>query len=91
MIPMSKLFVANIPFSAVDQNLAELFEPFGGAASVRIIRDKDSGRSLGFAFVELREPSSVDAALAGINGREWMGRILRAAVMRPSDDEPRIR
>lgn len=72
-----KVYVGNLPFSATESELRDLFEPHGAIASVNVITDRETGRARGFAFVEMEEPSGASAAIQALNGSEMGGRPLR--------------
>ncbi|MBI1860633.1 MAG: RNA-binding protein [Deltaproteobacteria bacterium] len=78
-----KLYVGNLPFSITEASLGDLFAPFGAVDSVRIITDRDSGRSKGFGFVEFGDDSAADKAIADLNGKEIEGRALTVNEARP--------
>ena len=73
---MKKIFVGNLPWSATDQDLVDLFTQYGEVLSARVIVDRDTGRSKGFAFVEL-EDSAADVILSTDDAFELDGRQLR--------------
>jgi RNA recognition motif-containing protein len=70
------LFVSNFPFTTTEADLREMFEAFGDVNSVRIILDRETGRSRGFAFVELIDPAPLDSAIDALNNSEFHGRRL---------------
>ena len=72
-----KLYVGNIPFSATEDELREMFERHGSVSSVNVITDRETGRPRGFAFVEMDEASAADAAIGALDGSELGGRSLR--------------
>jgi RNA recognition motif-containing protein len=72
-----KLYVGNIPFSITETELRELFEEHGSIESINVITDRDTGRPRGFAFVEMEDSGSADAAMQALDGREIGGRALR--------------
>ncbi len=71
-----RLYVGNLPFSTTDQELRDLFEKHGEVTSVNVITDRETGRSRGFAFVEM-EASNAEAAMQALDGRDMDGRPLR--------------
>ncbi len=73
---MKKIFVGNLPWSATDQDLVDLFTQFGEVLSARVIVDRDTGRSKGFAFVEL-DDGAADVILSTDDAFELDGRQLR--------------
>ena len=77
------IYVANIAYSAQDQDLRELFEAFGEVTSAKIIMDKATNRSRGFGFVEMADDESGRAAIEGTNGKGFHGRDLVVNEARP--------
>jgi RNA recognition motif-containing protein len=71
-----KIYVGNLPFSASEPELEELFSSHGAVESVSIITDRETGRSRGFAFVEM-DADAADAAIQALDGRDMGGRPLR--------------
>jgi RNA recognition motif-containing protein len=71
-----KLYVGNLPFSTTEAELREIFEQHGPVESVNVITDRETGRSRGFAFVEM-EASSADAAMQALDGQDLGGRTVR--------------
>ena len=71
-----RLYVGNLPFSVSEQDLEELFSRAGTVESARIVTDRDTGRSRGFAFVEMDTREAADAAIESLNGFEVDGRSL---------------
>ena len=77
------IYVGNLPYSAGDQDLQELFEQYGSVNSARVIVDKFTGKSKGFAFVDMPTKSEADQAIDAINGSDFMGRNLRVNESQP--------
>ncbi len=73
---MKKLYIGNLPWSATEADLRELFSPFGEVLSAAVITDRDTGRSRGFGFVELDQDGAAKA-IAELDGRDYSGRALR--------------
>src|SRR5204862_314868 len=73
---MTKIYVGNLPFSATDAEVRELFAQHGTVESVSIITDRDTGRPRGFGFVEMSR-ADASRAIQHINGKELGGRALR--------------
>lgn len=71
------IYVGNLPYSADDQDLKELFEQYGKVTSARVVMDKFSGQSKGFGFVEMPDSSEANQAIDATNEQEFMGRNLR--------------
>jgi RNA recognition motif-containing protein len=81
-----KLYVGNLPFSATDESLQEMFAQSGSVTSAKIIMDRDTGRSKGFGFVEMANDDEAEAAIAALNGQEHNGRALTVNEARPRED-----
>lgn len=73
---MKKIYVGNLPFSATENEIRELFIDYGEVHSVRLIMDRDTGKPRGFGFVEM-EPENADAAISALNGESFGGRGLK--------------
>jgi RNA recognition motif-containing protein len=80
------LYVGNLNWQTTDTDLQTAFEAFGQVTSVTIIKDKYTGQSRGFGFVEMADDSEGQAAIDGLNGKELDGRTLRIDLARPRDD-----
>jgi RNA recognition motif-containing protein len=70
----NKLFVRNISYKLTEEELRETFEPYGEVISAAIPKDRDTGRSRGFAFVEMKSQAEAEAAITALNNREVHGR-----------------
>jgi RNA recognition motif-containing protein len=79
------IFVASLPFSADDQDLREIFEPFGEVTSAKVIFDRDRNRSKGFGFVEMADAASAKNAISELNDSTYEGRPL---VVKEAEDRP---
>jgi cold-inducible RNA-binding protein len=79
------LFVSNFPFTTTEDELRGTFEPMGAIQSVRIIVDRETGRSRGFAFVEFTDPQALDLAIEQLNETEFRGRRLVVSKARGRD------
>ena len=77
------IYVGNLPYSATDPDLQELFEQHGKVSSARVILDRMSGRSKGFGFVEMPEKSEGQAAIDALNGSDFQGRAIRVNESQP--------
>ena len=78
-----KLYVGNLSYSTTEGNLSELFGELGEVTSVNLITDRMSGRSKGFAFVEMAEYDAAQNAINTLNGKEVDGRAIKVAEARP--------
>jgi RNA recognition motif-containing protein len=82
---MSKrIYVGNLPFSATEDEIRDLFSAHGTVESVRVITDRETGRPRGFAFVEM-DDAGADAAIAALEGVDMGGRSLRVNEARPRE------
>jgi RNA recognition motif-containing protein len=83
------LYVGNLSFETNEDELQSAFVPFGQVESVTIIRDRFSGESRGFGFVEMPNRTEAMAAISGLAGREIQGRAITVNEARPRDDAQR--
>ena len=83
------IYVGNLPGDATDDDLRQAFGAFGEVASINLIKDRFSGESRGFGFVEMANKSEAEAAIAGVNGQEIKGRAVKVNEARPKTDSPR--
>ncbi len=85
---MKKIYVGNLSYKTTKETLSQAFRQFGEVASVNIVEDRHSGRSKGYAFVEM-EDAGAAKAIEGLNGTELDGRSLRLDEARPRTEEDR--
>ena len=78
-----KLYVGNLSYNTTEGKISELFREIGEVISTSLIIDRYSGRSKGFAFVEMEEQSAAQKAIDQLNGREVDGRVIKVAAARP--------
>ena len=83
------IYVGNLSYDATDETIREAFESFGQVTSARVIKDKYSGQSRGFGFVEMAEQVQAQAAIKSLNGRELLGKELSVNEARPRADQGR--
>jgi RNA recognition motif-containing protein len=83
----NKLYIGNLPYSATNESLTETFSQFGTVDSVKIITDRDTGRSKGFGFVEMGSDDEAQAAIESLNGKDFGGRNITVNEAKPQ--EPR--
>jgi cold-inducible RNA-binding protein len=81
-----KLYVGNLAFQTTSQNLEQLFASAGTVESASVIEDRDTGRSKGFAFVEMSTDEEAAAAIEQFNGKEVAGRTLKVNEARPREN-----
>ena len=83
-----RIYVGNLPFTATEQEVRELFGQHGSVESVNLITDRETGRPRGFGFVEM-DDSDADSAIASLNGAMMGGRALRVNEARPREERSR--
>lgn len=83
---MKNIFVGNLDFAATESSVRSLFEPFGNVERVNLVTDRDTGRSRGFAFVEMTDSAQADQAIAALNGTNLEGRALNINEARPKTE-----
>jgi RNA recognition motif-containing protein len=82
---LKKIYVGNLPRQATESELEGAFTPFGTVRSVAIIRDRMTGESRGFGFVEMDNDAEAKAAIDGLNGKDFNGRTLTVNEARPQE------
>ncbi len=82
-----KLYVGNLSFGTTSEDLIALFGAYGPVTSAQIVMDRDTGRSRGFAFVEMA--SGAEAAIEAVNNAEYQGRRLTVNEAKPREERPR--
>ncbi len=82
----TKLFVGNLSFRTTSEELRELFAQSGTVESASVIEDRETGRSRGFAFVEMATPEEAAAAIQQFNGKDFGGRALTVNEAKPKTD-----
>ena len=83
---MKNIFVGNLSFNTNEDELRQLFEPYGQVDRVSIMTDRDTGRSRGFGFVEMASNDDGEKAIAGLNGSQIGGRTLNVNEARPKTE-----
>lgn len=84
----SRLFVGNLSYQTMEQDLQEFFSQAGQVTSVNLMMDKFTGKSRGFAFVELSSSEEANKAVEMFHGKELQGRALTVNIARPREDRP---
>ena len=84
---MKNIFVGNLDFAATDSSVRSMFEQFGTVDRVNLVTDRDTGRSRGFAFVEMSSNEEANRAIAGLNGADFEGRALNVNEARPKSQD----
>lgn len=83
---MKNIYVGNLDFGATEDSIRSLFETYGTVERVSLVTDRDTGRSRGFAFVEMTEAGAADKAITALNGANIGGRALSVNEARPKAD-----
>ncbi|MCX6852320.1 MAG: RNA-binding protein [Verrucomicrobia bacterium] len=82
------LYVSNLPYTLTDEDLQSEFAPFGNVSSARLVKDRETGRSRGFGFVEMPVETEALTAINALNGKDVGGRPLRVIEARPKEERP---
>jgi RNA recognition motif-containing protein len=83
---MKNIFVGNLDFATTEASIRGLFEAYGNVEKVSLITDRDTGRSRGFAFVEMADAAEADRAITALNGSNLDGRPLNVNEARPKSE-----
>lgn len=83
------IYVGNIPRQSTEEELKELFTTYGEVSKVNIIKDKFTGESRGFGFVEMSDDESAEKAINELNGQDFQGRALTVSKAKPREERPR--
>jgi len=83
------IYVGNLSYDATDENLRQAFESFGEVTSAKVIKDKYTGQSRGFGFVEMPAQSQAQTAIKSLNGKELLGKQMSVNEARPRSNEGR--
>ena len=83
------IYVGNLSNDATDETIQKAFEAFGQVISARVIKDKYSGQSRGFGFVEMPVQSQAQTAIKSLNGKEHLGKQITVSEARPRSDQGR--
>ncbi|BCU77310.1 RNA-binding protein [Luteolibacter sp. LG18] len=81
------IYVGNLPYTATEEDITGLFASYGPVDRVKIITDRETGRSKGFAFVTLGDQSQIEAAVEALNGYDLQGRALRVNASEPKENK----
>lgn len=85
------IYVGNLAYGVTEDQLRDAFAQFGTVSRVNLIMDRETGRSKGFAFVEMDDNSEADAAIKGLNDKDLGGRRMRVNEAKPRGDRPQRR
>ena len=84
----TSIYVGNLPWSATQEGVEALFNPYGEVLSVKLVSDRETGRARGFGFVEMEDGDAINA-IAALDGKEYEGRALRINKAEPKKPAPR--
>jgi|SRR3954454_9359206 cold-inducible RNA-binding protein len=84
-----KLYVGNLSFETTENDIQDLFEQHGQVGEVKLMMDRMTGKSRGFAFVTMDDQAQASAAMSALNGKELNGRSLTVNEARPREERPR--
>jgi RNA recognition motif-containing protein len=82
----AKLYVGNLPYTTTDEDLQSLFAQAGTVTSAAVVKDRESGRSKGFGFVEMSSDAEAQQAISLLDGKDFQGRTLKVNVARPREE-----
>jgi len=82
------LYVSNLPYTMTDDEFQQVFAAHGQVSAARVVKDRESGRSRGFGFVEMPVEAEALTAINALNGQDVGGRPLRVVEARPKEDRP---
>jgi RNA recognition motif-containing protein len=82
----AKLYVGNLPYGAAEADLQAHFAQAGTVTSVAIVKDRSSGRSKGFGFVEMSSDAEAQQAISLLDGKDFQGRMLKISIARPREE-----
>lgn len=83
------IYVGNLPYSTSGDDLRAAFEAYGQVSSANVVKDRESGESRGFGFVEMSSDDEARTAIEALNGKEFQGRTLKINEARPREERPR--
>lgn len=84
------IFIAGLNYNMSEAELGELFAEYGEVVSVKIIMDRETGRSKGYGFVEMADDEAGDKAIAALNEVDMDGKTLSVSIARPREERPRL-
>ncbi len=80
------IYVGNLSYKVTQEDLNMAFAEYGKVTRVQLPTDRETGRLRGFGFVEMENPAAEDAAIAALDGAEWMGRVLKVNKAKPREE-----
>ncbi len=82
------IYVGNLPYRVDEESLRQLFTPYGAVESSKVIKDRQTGKSKGFGFVEVGTQAEADAAIKALNETAMDGRNIKVSVAKPREERP---
>jgi RNA recognition motif-containing protein len=82
----TKLYVGNLPFDVTEEDLRNMLTEHGAVNDIAVVMDKYTGKPRGFAFATMNTPEAANAAILGLNGKDWKGRALTVNEARPREE-----
>lgn len=83
---MAKIYVGNLAWSTTEEDLSSLFSQYGNVESARIVKDRETGRSKGFGFVEMGTTEDMDKAISGLDGTDFKERTLKVSEAKSTNE-----
>ena len=83
-----KIYVGGLAYAATENDLRDAFSVYGEVADSIVIKDRDTGRSKGFGFVDMPDPEQAEKAISGLDGAALLGRTIRVNEARPREERP---
>ena len=80
------IYVGNLSYETADDDLRKAFEAFGDVTTATVVKDKETGKSRGFGFIEMSDAAAAKAAIDGLNGKDLQGRALKVNEARPQPE-----
>lgn len=82
------LYVGNLPYRIDEDSLRQLFTPYGNVETAKVIKDRQTGKSKGFGFVEMTTQAEADAAIRAVNETAMDGRNVKVSIAKPREERP---
>ncbi len=85
----TRIYVGNLPYTVTNDQLGQMFAPYGEVSDAHVVMDRDTGRSKGFGFIDMADDVAAHQAIAELNGTPMGERTLNVNEARPREDRPR--
>ncbi len=82
------IYVGNLPYRVDEESLRQLFTPYGAVESSKVIKDRQTGKSKGFGFIEMSTQAEADAAIKALNETALDGRNMKVSIAKPREERP---